>query len=529
MKKKIDNWDNPFSSFSTKYSKGKLVHLSGRYEIHSAVFAFSANAQHSGRYPIRGRVTALSSTGQILKVRGNEKKEILNNIPEHERDDSNRKLNIEKSFYCKSFEEEEIKNRIAKAAEWLYSKHGTLIQMQVEQNARPDIITPNTAAQLWAKRFVALRHNKSTEGAQEKWRKRISNICVQLPSKPMCKFSKKQMKVLCMEKNIGAGAQRELKLFWDFCIENGICSGTNPVDLPQVPKQSGAQLRNKAMRRYEMEPQMTEELYRLMDSPLTDASIGVALMLSGFDPKFIVGLKWSDIVFHQEKDFVTVKFFKDLDSNATKNYSRPVLPRVALMLRKHRKAAHKEAGKNDISDLYVVRNRKSKNNLPYKAEYLVNEATRLINNAGVSFRTLSEVRSLERENAAARIILRNTYERLIKTNCNLQDDIGTATFLLGQPFKMDVTSDAYTSFTSPEAEYRLYTILKICQKNHVIAQPVNTAALSADGQNHVFYAPRQAHDYVGITGEITLAPEEELIIKCSHGVEGYVEVETLDS
>ena len=38
------------------------------------------------------------------------------------------------------------------------------------------------------------------------------------------------------------------------------------------------------------------------------------------------------------------------------------------------------------------------------------------------------------------------------------------------------------------------------------------------------YAPKRTREFVGITGTLSLAPGEEITIKCPHGVKGYVDV-----
>lgn len=292
------------------------------------------------------------------------------------------------------------------------------------------------------------------------------------------------------------------------------------MEEPVKKRSTGAANKAKAMRIVELDPQMVEELYRLLNNPLTDANVGVGLMLSGFDPKHIVTLKWSDIVFHKEEDFAVVRLFKDLGVNATKNYSRPAIPRVAVMLRKHYLNLLNEVGRDKIKDCYVVSNMRSKQS-PYRAQYLVQEATRLINLAGISFRTLDTMRNEDRNFAAARKILYNTYCRYILDNCRMREDQGTANFLLGKSFGLDTTSSSYTSFTAPEAQYRLYSILKILQEQRKIKHPKE---LKESGDRIVLtYAPNYTGEYAGITGTLSLAPGEEIVIKCPHGVKGYAE------
>ncbi len=522
MKKTEENgWDNPGSVFKVETKDGTLAKVTGRYVLQSAIFEFSANRQKSGRYPIRGKVRAISGTGSTLKKRGIVKKEILNKLPESQRSDSSRRLNVETDFYCTLETEAEIKRCVAKAAERLYLENAELIQTQVAQCARPDTISPNTAAQLKATACVSLKHNRASEKEREKYVKRIRNCCAKLPAKPMSDYSKGEINRWCTELNIGDNEKKELRVFWQYCIEHGVCAGKNPVEAPVKRRATGAANKAKAMRVVELEAYMVEKLYKLLNTPLTDVNVGVGLMLSGFEPKHIVTLKWSDIVFHKEEDFAVVRLFKDIGANATKNYSRPAVPRVAVMLRKHYLNVLEEVGDDKIKDCYVIRNMRSKQS-PYRAQYLVQEATRLINLAGISFRTLDAMRNEDRSFAAARKILYNTYCRHILDNCRLREDPGTANFLLGKSFGLDTTSSSYTAFTSPEAEYRLYYILKILQEDRAIKQPKELK----EGNDRIVltYAPKRTREFVGITGTLSLAPGEEITIKCPHGVKGYVDV-----
>lgn len=529
MKMNDENgWENPGSVFKVETKDGTLAKVTGRYVLQSAFFEFNANRQKSGRYPIRGKVRALSCTGATLKKRGLAKKEILDSLPESERNDSSRKLNVETDFYCTITTEAEIKRCIAKAVERLYSENAELIQMQVAQSARPDTISPNTAAQLKAVAFVSYSHNRASDKEREKYVKRIKNCCAKLSPKAMKDFSKGEIKKMCIEFNIGDNERKELRAFWQYCIDRGVCAGKNPVEAPVKKRTTGAANKAKAMRIEELDAEMVEKLYKLLNDNLNDASVGVGLMLSGFEPKHIVSLKWRDIIFHKHKDgdFAVVRLFKDEGAGATKNYSRPAVPRVAVMLRKHYLNNLNKVGEDEIKDCYVIRNKNSQQS-PYRAQYLVQEATRLINLAGISFRVLDAMHSEDRQFAAARKILYNTYCRHILDNCRLNDDPGTANFLLGRAFGMDTTSSAYTSFTSPEGELRLYTVLKILQEDCKIKSPKETQV--TNNRTVLTFVPKKTREFVGITGTVSLAPGEKITIKCPHGAKEYAEVFSLDA
>ncbi len=522
MKRNEENgWDNPNSSIVVeKDSDGLIKKVSGRYVWHSSYFEFSGNLQGSGGYPFRGKVRALSSTGATLKKRGNARKKILESASKEDGKIDARKLNVETNFYCSRVTEAEIKRCVIKAVERLYVGNSELIALQVEQNARPDNITPNTAARLKAQEFVALRHQRASDTEREKYVRRLKNICAKLPNKAMKEFKKSEIKKWGDDSGIGNDSLRELNAFWEHCIEYGICAGSNPVELPAKKKKSHASNAAKLTRVEELTPEMVNKFYEILNDSLTDASVGVGLMLSGFDPKDIVKLKWKDIVFHKEDDFVVVRHFIETGANATKNYSRPAVPRVALMLRKHYANVLAEVGEKAIENVYVVRNSRNKGT-QYRAQYLVQEATRVINLAGVSFREIETMRNDERTYAAARKILLNTYTRHIMNNCRLKDDPGTANFLLGKSFKLDTTSSSYTSFTAPEAERRLYSILRILGEDTAISNI--SGKTMKDGVVET-YSPKRTRDFVGVSGKIVLKPGEEVEIICPHGVEGYAEI-----
>ena len=524
MKNNENGWDNPSSSIVVvKDRDGIIKRVSGRYVWNSSYFEFTGRFQGSSRYPFRGKVRALSSTGATLKKRGNARKKILEEAAQKNKKVDERKLNVERQYYCQIVTEAEIKRRIVEAVEKLYLDNSELIDLQIERNARPDNISPITAANLKAQEFVAVRHQRASDTEREKYVKRIRNICAKLSNKPMKDFGKSEIKKWSDENGVGSDSLRELNGFWGHCVEYGICAGNNPVELPAKRKKSHANNAAKLTHVVELTPEMVNKFYDILNDSLTDASLGVGLMLSGFDPKDIVKLKWKDIVFHKEEDFVVVRHFIDMGSNATKNYSRPAVPRVALMLRRHYANVVAEVGEEAIGNVYVVRNSRGKG-AQYKAQYLVQEATRIINLAGVSFRDIDAIRNDETTYAAARKILMNTYTRHIMDNCKLKDDSGTANFLLGRSFKLDTTSSSYTSFTAPEAERRLYTILCVLRENTTMRMVTSTRK-AKDGIGIIeTFSPKHMHDFVGVSGKIVLEPGEELAIMCPHGVLGHAEI-----
>ena len=102
----------------------------------------------------------------------------------------------------------------------------------------------------------------------------------------------------------------------------------------------------------------------------------------------------------------------------------------------------------------------------------------------------------------------------------MNEDIGTANFLLGQSFKTDTTSSSYTSFTAPEAERRLYSIMRILAEDRPLKK--KKEVIPRDGIQAYNFGPERTTAFTGVSGKMILPKGCELVIKCSHGVQGYV-------
>ena len=85
----------------------------------------------------------------------------------------------------------------------------------------------------------------------------------------------------------------------------------------------------------------------------------------------------------------------------------------------------------------------------------------------------------------------------------------------------------YESHTSPEAQYRLYTILKALE----LEKPIRRAtAHRATNDGYVYTAsPMTNHEVAQVFGTITIQPGERIKIVCPHGVTGRIEATPIKS
>ena len=119
--------------------------------------------------------------------------------------------------------------------------------------------------------------------------------------------------------------------------------------------------------------------------------------------------------------------------------------------------------------------------------------------------------------ARARSLLSNTYKRRLGTQCGLDEDSGTRLFLSGHPAASDVTNAHYVSNTEPAAVDRLFTTLKVLDKEQALFREESVQNLD-DGRKMYTATPRTTHQNAAVYTEILLPPGKHRIeILCPHG------------
>ena len=83
------------------------------------------------------------------------------------------------------------------------------------------------------------------------------------------------------------------------------------------------------------------------------------------------------------------------------------------------------------------------------------------------------------------------------------------------------TYTSYESHTTPEAQFRLYTILKSISVEKKVKEKSGVEKVK-DGWLYKA-VPRTNHEVARVTGTIQLCPGEKIIIRVPHGVTGVVE------
>jgi integrase len=421
-----------------------------------------------------------------------------------------------KEIQSSSTNDVDIKNCIESAAEKLYLENKTLMGVQIEALANAETITPYIAAQLYAYDYVTSHHPQALNERAEAIAQKLQRDCKRLSAIAMCEFTPAKMKANFKNAKMGILAQEELYKFFDFCSNYGIYDGSNPVEKPVKKRKTGRAKQIKATRPDELTPELQDRFYDKINTNITASKTAVAILASGLDPKEIVELKWKDLTFKTEDDYVIVHLERLSRLSATHNYSRPLVPRSASVVREYYKR-EASATRGNMSEKYVFPQAKNKRKHMVPAT-IIEEATRILHTIGVGYGIMGELHRENRKMASAKRILYCTYERNIRDVCSLESDPGTVNFLLKRPFGNDVTADSYTSFTSETGSNRLYDILKALRK---AVENNNTYDEQYESEKVIrSYYPNTNKEYLGILGEIIVPPGEEIVISCEHGFDG---------
>lgn len=546
-------WDNPVSYIKKSHGKSakkdkeclppKIIYQ-GAYCYHGIEFRFSLTQQESGKYVMRGRVSAISPVdGFVLQVTGAEKTRRLGKLQSTSGGNDNalemaepspgpigsvpkakrqKCLNVTTEVYCKSCDEAEVKTAVAKAALRLYTQYAPLIHQRQKQVSRPDCIVPSVAGALYAEDFVNTNYRNAAASTHKQYVKAIKGFFSQLPDIPMAKMTRTQMRKILADRRAPANTLRLAIGFWEFCTQKGICSGISPFSQNLKKRKTSAETKQaKALVPDELSPKMQEQLFQyLMSSDPSGEACGIALMLwGGFSAKNACGFKWIRLQFDDtEPDFIRLVFRQGDKAGATHDFTRPLFPQAARILLRRFQQLADQYGRDEILAWPIV----SAKRLPQKAmtaDALTQGAGRVLRVIGITEEIFSKLKTPKL--AVSGRILHNTYVKNLIYRCGLANDPGTVKFMLGVSLSESVTDDHYTSFVSPLAAKRIFTALKAAGPLEMITE-TEEPEITDDGNEQRIISPQSTHHRVGVVADIVLQPDEELAIFNPHGVSGSI-------
>ena len=522
-------WNAPRSYIKSEQDeKGRLI-IFGVEFYHGVEFRFRLTQQTNVGAAMRGSVSVNDTDGyHIMQISGSKKVEILKQI-EEKRPDYLRKmegkripeLNMTISVYCNSLDIETIKERVNDAVLRLNKEYANQIHHAYGAVVRPDTITPGLAAQKHVDSFLKKNHAGLSEKSFKSYREEILLMCMELPYIPMANFKQSMIQSYFKAKNLGQHKKDLLRNFWEYCRQAKVCTGNLPFPPKEKKKISTSKATRDATRPDDLSLTEQDKLFDLISVDPTGGDAGIALQLwGGYSAKDSCTINWGDIIWDENHlDYVRVRYFIHDLVGATHNYTAPLFPAGAKILHTRYQKLRERYSEKELTKMPIVSQIKN----PAKAmtpDALVQHATMRLHSIGLSYRELDTLRKFNPDMAISRLLLTNTYAKNVNVSCSLQDEEGTAKFLMHEPLSSNTTDDHYTCFSDDEAGERLHTIMSCVIPAEMIEIGCEPTELLSGGREQHTFTPDTTRQRVGHVGQYTLNPGEEIIIKAPHGITG---------
>lgn len=489
MKKNIDGWMNPASTFNCQEDGS----IKGEYYIWQTEFTFSASPAPPGnKYKMKGSISLHSADGSVMKVGGKEVRKVL---------------------YLKCSDADYIKKYIAEKAQSIFSEHAKHILLPgigfVDKKTMPFAI----AAEHFAQVFAREKYPKASERENKERIKTLKTMCSLFPPTPICELSKNQVYDTIDKYGLSANDVSLLNAFWNYLLNKHAIACANPIDDHVKKKPSTKSLAASAKSSGVLSIEQQDELFAALIASPSGLACGAMLELSGLSASEACEAKWKQIVFDKTRsDFVQLKIRRDDLAGATHNYTRPLLPTTSLVLRQQYTELLKKHSAAALAEYPIV---STDSGQPISPDHLRDYVVDILRDF-----KLSAFSSGSKD--ATNQVLQRTYAYDLSVVCGLDQDIGSNEFLLGRKLST-VTDDHYASYSSPTAQDRLYTILHVLAPEQPIDTPPDTKTPA--GQTVHVFAPKTTREIAGAVIEIDLAPGEEIRLECPHGMEAHFRVE----
>lgn len=522
-------WHHPGSEYtrSSKVRDGKEIAVcSGRYILNEIEMVFSATEQLSGKYALRGTISAISpQDGLVLQVSGREKNARLEHLVQsgkyHDREESiahrDKALNVSYPVYGHGLSDAEAKAAVENAAIKLFAKHAPLLQQVLRQSSRPDSIMPNVAFSAYADDFLSSQFSDASVKSRANYRSQLAKLLRKLPNSPMSKVKPSEVGACIKHLNYSKSETRRAYLFWQFLLDHGYCTGSNPVPSNTKRRESAETRQEKSKRPDCLDLPQQDALYKALTAgEVSGADCGVALMAwGGIDIKR--GLTWQSVHFHSDDPTLAVIDIHQPDlAGATHDYTRPVAPFCALILMKRYQALQEKYTAEELMEAPVVSTKKNAQKA-LSNEAFLGEATRLLR--AIAPDTIAGKKK-NGGTAAAKRVLQNTYINNVYTRLGFNDDVGTKAFLCEERIK-DVTSDNYTKFNDLDGVARIHAAEMILSPPETIDNTEQAEALP-DGRIKYTFWPDTMRKTVGVNCVILSPPNAEIDLSCPHGTESVI-------
>lgn len=407
------------------------------------------------------------STGKILKSKRKiaayqrrKRKSKKGESPPKNYKGSTEYANAYRSVYLKSCDAKTIKAKLDEIIPHLYAD----FQDEIFRSLRDtnSEVHARTAYEMMHRDFFS-RRNAVSEKTLNEHRNTIRKFCDSVDIKPISALTETDIKkaITCMngKKN---EKLRLIEDFFEFCGENNIYSGQNPIskylrceNTPNTSSNKGQYPHNST----HISDECERKLHHIIEESIAeDLSLAIPLV-KGFriSIKHLLSLTWAEIIIN-DNEILILHYLPKL-TGGTHNYTRPPLRETAdFLLKKHRLLLEKYSEKRVKNMLVVpvpgttISKKKAALSKHFRATLLA---------AGVSQSDIQQAARPEEKKAAggaAYTLLCKHYDYVLTERCDVVLDSGVGCYLRGIRIH-DTTNDYYRSFSDPTGNRFLQTIM----------------------------------------------------------------------
>ena len=503
---------------------GDIVSIKGKAVLNDLIFKITVNRRSADITPdaepltvkplYRGTISMLSpENGSVLLS------ETLRRKYEAEgKTYKNKDIYASVPFRCNSIDREEIAFTLRKQIDKLILRDGEQHAELLFKWITPDQLTPALASAKYVDTFLNVAYPSSPPERNDLRKRSIQKVFSKLPDRPMCKIKARDVNAIISTEHITDENVRLCHLFWEYLLSSRRCSGSNPLPLESNREPSAEAKDRKAFTPTEFGWDVFTKMFSIISQNLNSICCAIVLLISGFSVDDILALTWDDIEFVDGfDDFAIIHIRKEYKAAAKHDFSRPTTPDAALYLRRVYDYLCKTYSTENVGSWHVAADAASPERQLEKNALNV-AANDLLIRAGYKGRLITAGRPGSNSSSPTSLLTSNYRHKLIST-CGLQNDPDTFNFLSGLPFNSSTYTN-YESHTSPEAQYRLYTILKPLSVERKLKPPA--APRTAENRTIFTAVPDNNHSVAQLVGSIQLNPGETIKISVPHGVTGRI-------
>ncbi len=458
------------STYTKDNSNEKKIRIHGICYVNDIATKFYLNEQTNVTL-LRGRISIISpADGQILQARGKNRREkiaamkkrdspVLKHIGRLEA------FNATSELYVNTYKDNDIKKHIEKAALKLYAKYEPTIRIIQKGMGQTANHTAATAVTLYLEDFINKIYGTLSVKTLDSKRRAIRRVAAFVSSVSMGDITQAMIKSYARQ--YPKNAKHDLfvaKHFWSFCKQKRVYNGENPLDIyfDKLVQHKRTVDPREAIREATELTCLPTEIERNLNNIITTnihsgEYIGLLLVKEcGLPAKKACEYKWKDIKFNNDLEYTTLIIHNYELVGAVHNYTRPITPFAAEILKKRYAELLNSYSKEELEKMYIASNKVNpeKQLVPKVLTTLCRTA---LIHAGIDQYNLTTVPG-ELYGAGIRLLLRNIKYRL-EHYCGLSSDPAAVNFLTLKSLN-NVTAEHYRSFTCPEGQNYLYSALK---------------------------------------------------------------------